>query len=81
MSISLEPAPRNSRLLCAGLNVQTPIGTVWDCLTDYEHLADFIPGLVVNECLQKRKNGARLKQVGMCRIPLVSLLRASCWIL
>lgn len=63
MPVNLSPAPQNSRLLCAGVDINAPVDTVWKCLTDYEHLADFIPGLVVNECLQRRQKGARLKQV------------------
>lgn len=64
VSVFLAPAPQNSRLLCAGVDIQAPVESVWNCLTDYEHLAEFIPGLVVNECLERRDTGARLKQVG-----------------
>lgn len=64
VSVFLAPAPQNSRLLCAGVDIHAPIESVWEALTDYEHLADFIPGLVVNECLERRDTGARLKQVG-----------------
>ncbi len=41
-----------------------PTQVVWQALTDYDGLADFIPGLTENTCLEKRANGARLRQVG-----------------
>lgn len=37
---------------------------VWQALTDYDGLAEFIPGLTENTCLERRANGARLRQVG-----------------
>eukprot|EP00803_Ostreobium_quekettii_P009756 evm.model.scf_182.3 EVM.evm.TU.scf_182.3 scf_182:36096-39828(-) len=64
VDVRLEISPGNSRILAAGVDVQAPVEVVWDCLTDYEHLQDFIPGLVVNECLERRQKGALLKQVG-----------------
>ncbi len=37
---------------------------VWGCLTDYDRLDTFIPSLVENKCLERRENGALLRQVG-----------------
>jgi hypothetical protein len=36
---------------------------VWKILTDYEKLADFIPGLAVSKLIDKKDKFARLYQV------------------
>ncbi|CAD7696025.1 unnamed protein product [Ostreobium quekettii] len=64
VDVRLEISPGNSRILAAAVDVRAPVDVVWECLTDYERLHEFIPGLVVNECLERREKGALLKQVG-----------------
>nr|ABK22866.1 unknown [Picea sitchensis] len=44
------------------IEVEAPLDAVWNVLTDYERLADFIPGLAVSQLLERRENGARLLQ-------------------
>lgn len=53
----------NSRRIRSKVRVQASLQAVWDILTDYESLADFIPGLAVSKLLEKRDNFARLFQV------------------
>ncbi|GAX73787.1 hypothetical protein CEUSTIGMA_g1238.t1 [Chlamydomonas eustigma] len=45
-----------------------PLRMVWECLTDYDHLDKFIPSLVENKCLERRPQGALLKQVGAVKM-------------
>jgi ribosome-associated toxin RatA of RatAB toxin-antitoxin module len=60
----VEQGPSNSRRLYAGIDIAAPWDDVWSALTDYDGLADFIPGLAKNECLSRHPAGARLLQIG-----------------
>ena len=64
IQVELEKTAWNSRKLFASVSIQAPVKTVWACLTDYDGLADFIPSLVENKCLERRANGALIRQVG-----------------
>ncbi|KAJ1287269.1 hypothetical protein BS78_03G418300 [Paspalum vaginatum] len=57
---------RNRRLVRARVRVDAPLDAVWATLTDYEGLADFIPGLSECRLLHRDDNEgfARLYQVG-----------------
>ncbi|XP_062232346.1 uncharacterized protein LOC133929548 isoform X2 [Phragmites australis] len=55
---------RNRRLVRAQVSVDAPLDAVWATLTDYEGLADFIPGLSECRLLHQDHRFARLYQVG-----------------
>ncbi|KAJ6847850.1 uncharacterized protein M6B38_115350 [Iris pallida] len=55
---------RNRRVIRSRIRVNADLETVWGVLTDYEGLADFIPGLAVSELVEKKDKFARLYQVG-----------------
>ncbi|CAO2181604.1 unnamed protein product [Urochloa humidicola] len=57
---------RNRRVVRARVRVDAPLEAVWATLTDYEGLADFIPGLAECRLLQRdpSQGFARLYQVG-----------------
>ncbi|TKW19073.1 hypothetical protein SEVIR_5G474100v4 [Setaria viridis] len=55
---------RNRRLVRARVRVDAPLEAVWATLTDYEGLADFIPGLSECRLLDQAQGFARLYQVG-----------------
>ncbi|KAG8079172.1 hypothetical protein GUJ93_ZPchr0007g3272 [Zizania palustris] len=55
---------RNRRLVEARVRVYAPLEAVWATLTDYEGLADFIPGLSECRLLDQGTSFARLYQVG-----------------
>lgn len=61
--IEIEKLESNSRRIRSRIEIDAPLQTVWNILTDYERLADFIPGLAVCQLLQKSDNFARLFQV------------------
>ena len=44
VEVTVERAGNNSRCLYAGIDVAAPIEAVWDALTDYDALDNFIPG-------------------------------------
>lgn len=63
IKIEIEKTGKNSRRITSKVAVQASLQSVWHTLTDYERLADFIPGLAVSQLLEKRDNFARLFQV------------------
>lgn len=67
----------NTRRVEAKIAIQAPLEAVWGVLTDYDHLADHIPGLAESQVLELRPNGARLLQVinsVQCSLHCISLL-------
>ncbi|KAL8460155.1 hypothetical protein ACS0TY_031894 [Phlomoides rotata] len=64
VEIEIEKTGKNSRRIHSKVAVQASLQTVWEILTDYERLADFIPGLAVSQLLEKREKFARLFQIG-----------------
>lgn len=63
VSISIEKLGSNSRRIYSRIGIDAPLQAVWNILTDYERLADFIPGLALSQVLFKTGNHARLFQV------------------
>jgi hypothetical protein len=51
--VRVEKAPENSRRIFAGIDIMASIDDVWNVLTNYEHLQDVVPNLVVNEVLER----------------------------
>ena len=44
VAVIVEPASNNARRLFAGVDIDAPVSIVWDSLTDYDGLGNFIPG-------------------------------------
>jgi hypothetical protein len=63
VAVAIEKVGRNTRRIEASIDVCAPTYVVWGVLTDYGSLADVVPGLVVNEVLETRPQGAKLLQV------------------
>ncbi|OIW13022.1 hypothetical protein TanjilG_15471 [Lupinus angustifolius] len=55
---------KNTRRIESKISIEASLDAVWSILTDYERLADFIPGLAVSQLLQKGDKYARLLQIG-----------------
>nr|ATG70999.1 HCF145 [Hesperocyparis macrocarpa] len=56
------------RRVSAAVVIEAEEQSVWEVLTDYERLAEFIPNLVLSEVIQGREEGrVRLRQRGMQR--------------
>ncbi|CAI8619192.1 unnamed protein product [Vicia faba] len=47
----LQVVSWRERRVKAGISINADIDSVWNALTDYEHLADFIPNLVWSGCI------------------------------
>ncbi|XP_045797033.1 uncharacterized protein LOC123891229 [Trifolium pratense] len=55
---------KNSRRIESRISIDASLHSIWNILTDYERLADFIPGLALSKLIQKGPNFARLLQIG-----------------
>ena len=44
VAVLVEPASNNARKLYAGVDINAPVSIVWNALTDYDGLGNFIPG-------------------------------------
>ena len=42
--VEVDKGARNVRMLYAGIDIDAPVAAVWQALTDYEGLGNFIPG-------------------------------------
>ncbi|CAN1762390.1 hypothetical protein LINPERHAP1_LOCUS8350 [Linum perenne] len=70
ISIEVQKVGTNSRRIRSKIAIEASLDAVWSILTDYERLADFIPGLAVSKLLEKKDNFARLYQIGQQNLPL-----------
>lgn len=64
VAVKLTATSFSSRKLQASVAIHAPLPVVWEALTDYENLGTFIPSLAENRCLERRKQGCLLYQVG-----------------
>ena len=60
----MERLPQGTRRLAAELKSSLPVQLLWDVLTDYENLSQFIPNLSTSELIQRQGQMVRLQQVG-----------------
>ncbi|XAR64520.1 hypothetical protein NMG60_11008242 [Bertholletia excelsa] len=68
VEIEIENIGHNSRRIRSRIAINSSLRTVWDILTDYERLPEFIPGLAISQLLEKRDNFARLFQIGQQKL-------------
>lgn len=63
----IELAPRKRQII-ASVNISQPVESVWETITNYEALSDFIPNLASSRKLDHPTGGIRLEQVGSQRL-------------
>lgn len=63
--IEIKKLGGNSRRIRSKIGIEASLDTVWNILTDYEKLADIIPGLAVSKVVEKKDNFVRLFQVSL----------------
>ncbi|KAK6260437.1 Coenzyme Q-binding protein COQ10 [Theobroma cacao] len=68
--IEIKKLGGNSRTIRSKIGIEASLDTVWNILTDYEKLADIIPGLAVSKVVEKKDKFARLYQIGQQNLPL-----------
>ena len=64
VDISTEKHPNRERRILASVIIPKSVEQVWQIITDYEHLADFIPNLTKSTLLPSPEGRIRLEQVG-----------------
>jgi carbon monoxide dehydrogenase subunit G len=72
--ISVEAQRRGDALevVCRAL-LEAPLELVWQTLTDYAHLAEFIPGMSTSRVVSKNGAVSIVEQVGAARFLFVSI--------
>jgi ribosome-associated toxin RatA of RatAB toxin-antitoxin module len=68
VEIQTEKLQGRSRRIIASIDIDRPAPQVWEVLTAYEALADFIPNLAKSQLLPHPQGGIRLEQVGTQRL-------------
>ena len=61
---TMERLPNGTRRLAALLRTPINIDSIWNVLTDYDHLSELIPNLASSEVVSRDGNRVHLKQVG-----------------
>ena len=64
IAVTMENIGDRHRLLTAQILIPTAVERVWQTLTDYEQLADFIPNLSESRRISHPAGGIRLEQIG-----------------
>jgi ribosome-associated toxin RatA of RatAB toxin-antitoxin module len=64
IQIQLEKIAQRQRQITAVIQIPQPVEKVWQVLTDYEALPEFIPNLAKSKLLDHPNGGIRLEQVG-----------------
>lgn len=68
VEVKTEEVAQRQRQIAAKIHIPCSIEQVWQVLTDYEVLADFIPNLAKSRRLEHPTGGIRLEQVGTQRL-------------
>lgn len=64
VTVSTEKVEGRKRKISASIAIPVSLEPIWQILTDYDRLADFIPNLTVSRQVEHPKGGIRLEQVG-----------------
>lgn len=64
VEVKTDRAEGRQREISAHIRLPYSLEQVWQILTDYEHLADFIPNLAKSRRIDHPQGGIRLEQVG-----------------
>ena len=64
VEISTEKRPARERRILASITIPQPIEQVWQVITDYESLADFVPNLTSSKLVPNPEGRIRLEQIG-----------------
>jgi carbon monoxide dehydrogenase subunit G len=57
----------NGVAIAARATIQAPLSVIWQTLTDYDRLAEFIPGMQKSRSLARRGNAVSIEQEGEAR--------------
>jgi ribosome-associated toxin RatA of RatAB toxin-antitoxin module len=66
--VEIEKVAERQRKITGTIQIPQPPEIVWQVLTDYEGLADFIPNLAQSRRLEHPSGGIRVEQIGSQRL-------------
>jgi hypothetical protein len=67
--VSVEASSHGTAVeIVARATIKAPYALIWQTLTDYDHLADFIPGMMKSHLIERRGNAAIVEQTGKAAI-------------
>lgn len=64
VEVCTDSSEGRQRQISARIQIPHPVEKVWQVLTDYDRLADFIPNLAKSQKIAHPEGGIRLEQVG-----------------
>lgn len=64
VEVQTDKAEGRQRQISAKIRIPYPPEKVWQILTDYDHLADFIPNLTKSRRVEHPHGGIRVEQIG-----------------
>lgn len=64
VEVSTDRAEGRERQISARIQIPHPAEQIWEILTDYDHLADFIPNLAQSQRIAHPQGGIRIEQIG-----------------
>lgn len=64
VKVTTDRAEGRERQISARIQMPYRVEQVWQILTDYDHLADFIPNLSESRQIEHPHNGIRIEQIG-----------------
>lgn len=64
VTVRAEPLEGRTRRISASILIEQSIDRVWQIITDYDHLADFIPNLAKSRRIAHPAQGIRIEQIG-----------------
>ncbi|YAF95902.1 MAG: SRPBCC family protein [Nodularia sp. CChRGM 3473] len=68
VAIQIEKIAERKRQITAKIQIPQPVEQIWQVLTNYEALSDFIPSLAKSCLLEHPNGGIRLEQIGSQRL-------------
>ncbi|WP_414619685.1 SRPBCC family protein [Calothrix sp. CCY 0018] len=68
VTVEVEKITERQRQITAKIEIPHPVEKVWQVLTDYQALSDFVPSLASSKKLEHPSGGIRLEQIGSQRL-------------
>ena len=68
VTVEVEKITERQRQITATIKIPHPVEKVWQVLTDYQALSDFVPSLASSKKLEHPNGGIRLEQIGSQRL-------------
>ena len=71
--MSIEASSQGTAVaIVARATIKAPYALIWQTLTDYDHLSEFIPGMVKSRVIERRGSAAIVEQTGKAAIMFFS---------